>query len=80
MKKLLGILSLALCLVGCSDGPDEVVVAYFRALSRGDFDKASEYVSEDTKPSIKMMADVPDAAKDAIKKFKGVTFKVQNLG
>jgi HSP20 family molecular chaperone IbpA len=75
MKKILGMLAMALCLIGCSKGPDKVAVAFYEAMADGDFDKAAEYASKDTKPMIEMMAKMPGAKEESIEENKGVKFK-----
>ena len=75
MKKLLGMLAMALCLVGCSKGPDKVAVTFFEALADADFDKAAELASKETQPLVKMMAAVPDAKENMKKEFDGAKFK-----
>ena len=52
MKKILGMLAMALCLIGCSKGPDDVAVAYLEAMSKGDADKAAEYAIKGSKPIV----------------------------
>ena len=78
MKKILGMLAMALCLIGCSKGPDKVAVAFFEAMADGDFDKAAEYAAKDTKPMIKMMASVPGAKENMKKETEGAKFKAVN--
>ena len=75
MEKILGMLAMALCLIGCSKGPDKVAVKFFEAMADGDFDKAAEYASKDTKPMIKMMAGMPNAKEESQKENKGAKFK-----
>ena len=75
MKKILGMLAMALCLIGCSKGPDKVAVKFFEAMADGDFDKAAEYASKDTKPMIKMMAGMPNAKEEAKKECEDVKYK-----
>lgn len=78
MKKILGMLAMALCLIGCSKGPDKVAVAFCEALADGNFDKAAEYVTKDTQPVLKMMASVPGAKENMIKETEGAKFKAVN--
>lgn len=75
MKKILGMLAMALCLIGCSKGPDKVAVKFLEAMADGDFDKAAEYAAKDTKPMIKMMAGMPNAKEEAKKECEGVKYK-----
>lgn len=90
MKKILGMLAMALCLIGCNKdsdketakdndinkGPDKVAIAYIEALVDGNTDKAAEYVSKDDAENFKKKASIPQL-KDAMKKeLEGAKFKV----
>lgn len=80
MKKLLGALAVALCLVGCGKGPDKAALNFFEALRDSDFTKAAEYAAKDTKPMINMMAAMATDPKfkesNEANELKGVEFKV----
>ena len=69
MKKILGMLAMALCLIGCSKGPDKVAVALYEALSDGNADKAAEYATKNSQPFIKMATPI------FAEKYKGGKFK-----
>lgn len=76
MKKILGMLAMALCLIGCSKGPDKVAIAYLEALADGDFDKAAEYVSKDDTSAFKKNTSIA-LVKNAMKReLDGLKFKV----
>jgi hypothetical protein len=55
MKKIIGMLAMALCLVGCGKGPDNVAVRFFEAMRDGKYEAAMEMAAKDTKPLIGLM-------------------------
>lgn len=75
MKKILGMLAMALCLVGCSKGPDKVAMAFLEAVADGNLEKAAEYASKDTKPVLKVAAAVPGTGEQIKKECEGAKFK-----
>ena len=75
MKKILGMLAMALCLIGCSKSPDKVAMAFLEAVADGNLEKAAEYAAKDTKPAIKVMAAVPGSGEQMKKECEGAKFK-----
>ena len=52
MKKIIGMLAVAFCLVGCSKGPDKVVMDFVDAMREGKVEKAVECVAKDWKEKV----------------------------
>jgi hypothetical protein len=75
MKKILGMLAMALCLIGCSKGPDKVAVAFYEAMADGNADKAAEYATKKSKPVVKMAVGMLGEELKGMK-FKAVDTKI----
>ena len=71
MKKMIGMLAVAFCLVGCSKGPDKVAVNFMESIRDGKFEKAVEYAAKDSKPLIAFISQMP---KDKRDELAGVEF------